>query len=88
MLYLYRGKERVAFTGKSLVNTFRTALLSCSDTCPSSDLDTAWIRRTVVNLGINREANIRVDAILHMMYQVHQDLWEVFPVLADLIYAV
>ena len=66
---------------------FSTALSSRPGVGPSSDLDTAWIWRTAVNLGISRETNINVDAILLMMEREHQDLWEVFPVPAGLIYA-
>jgi len=39
------------------------------------------------SLGINRETNASVDPILLMMYQVHQDLRDMFPVAADLNYA-
>jgi len=42
-------------------------LLSCPGAGSSSDLDTPWIRRTAVNLEINRETNISIDAILLMM---------------------
>jgi len=49
-----------------------------------------WVQAPVHHWGslrINRETNISVDAILLMMYQVHQDLWDVFLVPADLNYA-
>jgi len=52
--------------------------------------DLGWVLAQVHHTGslcIKRETNISVDAILVMMYQVHQDLWDVFQVLADLNYA-
>lgn len=66
---------------------FRTVVLSCPGTGPLSDLDTGWIRWTAVNLGIYKKTKISVDAILLMMYQVHQDLRQVFPVPAGLNFA-
>jgi hypothetical protein len=56
---------------------------------PSQD-ELGWVQAQVHHrgsLGINRETNISVDAILLMMYQVHQGLRDVFPVPADLNYA-
>jgi len=46
-----------------------------------------WVQAQVHHrgsLGINRETNISIDAILLMKYQVHQDLGDMFPVPADL----
>ncbi len=50
-----------------------------------------WIRTRsggYEDLGIRKKkTNISVDAILLTMQQVHRVLWEVFPVLVDLINA-
>ena len=57
---------------------------------PALQDELGWVQAQVHHrgsLGINRETNISVDAILLMMYQVHQDLRDVFPVPADLNYA-
>jgi len=50
---------------------------------PALKDELGWVQVQVHHrgsLGINRETNISLDTILLMMYQVHQDLWDVFPV--------
>jgi len=57
---------------------------------PSLKDELGWVHVQVHHRGslrINRETNISIDTILLMMYQVHQDLLDVFPVSADLNYA-